>query len=97
MLGLSLDASYANERLELGRGDRILLYTDGIPEAQSPAGEFLDVDRITDWLASASGEDAAEFADVMLRNLRRWRGASSFEDDVTFVTARIVPTPGPLR
>jgi hypothetical protein len=32
----------------------------------------------------------------MLHNLRRWRGASSFEDDVTFVTARIVPTPGPL-
>lgn len=90
MLGLSLDTSYANERLEIGRGDRILLYTDGIPEAQSPAGEFLDVERITDWLASAPGEDTARFAESMLRHLRRWRGTSSFEDDVTFVIARVV-------
>jgi sigma-B regulation protein RsbU (phosphoserine phosphatase) len=94
MLGLSPDASYANERLALAPGDRILLYTDGIPEAQSPAGEFLDVERIAEWVAATNGEDAARFAESMLRNLRQWRGTSGFDDDVTFVVARVAGTSG---
>jgi sigma-B regulation protein RsbU (phosphoserine phosphatase) len=90
MLGLSLDASYAVERIDLRDGDRLLLFTDGIPEAQNPGGEFLDTDRIAEWLISGDG-DASEFADSMLVALRRWRGAPSFEDDVTFVVARVGP------
>jgi sigma-B regulation protein RsbU (phosphoserine phosphatase) len=89
MLGLSPDASYVNERIEIGSGEPILLYTDGIPETRNRAGEFLDADRITGWLATANGEGAATVADTILGKLRQWRGGDSFEDDVTFVVARV--------
>jgi hypothetical protein len=40
------------------------------------------------WLTSTNGHDAAQFADGALVNLRRWRGAAAFDDDLTFVVAR---------
>jgi hypothetical protein len=55
----------------------------------------LDVGRIVDWLASADGQDATQFANSMLRNLSHWHGTSSFEDDVTFVVARLAGTSDP--
>jgi sigma-B regulation protein RsbU (phosphoserine phosphatase) len=89
MLGLSPDASYVNERIEIRSGEPILLYTDGIPETRNRAGEFLDADRITGWLATANGQGAATVADTILGKLRQWRGGETFEDDVTFVVARV--------
>jgi hypothetical protein len=89
MLGVLPDAPYANERIELDRGDLVLMYTDGISEAQNPAGEFLDAERITSWLAAADGVNASQFAESMLDRLRQWRATDGFEDDVTIVVARV--------
>jgi serine phosphatase RsbU (regulator of sigma subunit) len=51
---LNTRTGIAEERLE--RGDRLLLYTDGVPEARSPGGEFFGLDRLADLIAR---EDAA--------------------------------------
>jgi sigma-B regulation protein RsbU (phosphoserine phosphatase) len=88
MLGIMAGAAYANERVDLQPGDCIFLYTDGIPEAQNAAGEFLDTEGIVQWLALTDEHDAARFADALLDRLRAWRGGVAFTDDVTFVVAR---------
>ena len=94
MLGVMPDAVYTSSQLDLHDGDCVLLYTDGIPETQNPRGDFLDVDRLRDWLASANGHDARAFAAVALDNLKRWRGGTAFDDDVTFVVARFSASVG---
>jgi len=86
VLGFFEQAPYANAERPLAAGDRLLIYTDGIPEAQNPRGEFFDTDRLRAWLAG--GGDAASIADAALRDLRRWRGTDGFDDDVTLVVAR---------
>ena len=50
----------AEERLE--RGDRLLLFTDGVPEARSREGEFFGLDRLADLVAreDAAGNPAPE-------------------------------------
>ena len=50
----------AEERLE--RGDRLLLFTDGVPEARSAQGEFFGLDRLADLVAreDAAGNPAPE-------------------------------------
>jgi serine phosphatase RsbU (regulator of sigma subunit) len=89
MLGVFSDATYANGHVEVGAGDQILMFTDGVPEAQNRLGEFADDDRVREWLASSRGADASTVADSLLQRLRRWRGVAAFDDDVTFVVARI--------
>jgi sigma-B regulation protein RsbU (phosphoserine phosphatase) len=91
MLGIMPDAVYTTSELELRDGDCVLLYTDGISEARNPNGEFLDLDRVRDWLSSANGHDARMFADEALDRLQRWRGGTAFDDDVTLVVARFSP------
>ena len=85
MLGFLPQASYGTCRMALRAGDRLLLYTDGVPEAQNPRGDFLDADGLRRWLAASEGTDAAHVADAALDHLRRWRGAAAFDDDVTLV------------
>jgi phosphoserine phosphatase RsbU/P len=84
VLGFLPEAAYVNGLLSLHEGDRVLLYTDGVPEAQNQRGEFLDREGLTRWLAGGDGT-ASGFADEVLRRLRSWRGQSTFDDDVTFV------------
>jgi serine phosphatase RsbU (regulator of sigma subunit) len=92
MLGLTAAASYSKEEVPLRPGDRVLLYTDGLTETQNPRGEFVDGERLAAWMVSASGLDARGLADSLLSHLERWRGGPSFDDDVTFVAARVVDT-----
>jgi len=90
VLGLFPDWDYTNATLDLRTGDRILLFTDGVLEAQNARGEFLDEAPVKAWLTSDLDQDAASLADSVLRRLRAWRGTDTFDDDVTFVVARIL-------
>jgi phosphoserine phosphatase RsbU/P len=89
MLGVFPDAIYMNGHVDVGSGDQILMFTDGVAEAQNVLGEFVDDDRVREWLTASRGENASIVADSILRQLRRWRGVAAFDDDVTFVVVQI--------
>jgi serine phosphatase RsbU (regulator of sigma subunit) len=88
MLGFMPDVCYTNVETRLAEGDVIFLYTDGVTETRNPAGEFFDRDNVKRWFES-NDCDAARLADSALRDLTRWRGDTAFEDDLTFIVARI--------
>jgi len=46
VVGLIEEATFASERLQLKAGDRIVLATDGVTEAESLEGEFFGEDRL---------------------------------------------------
>ena len=46
VVGLIEEATFASERLQLAAGDRIVLATDGVTEAESLDGEFFGEDRL---------------------------------------------------
>jgi serine phosphatase RsbU (regulator of sigma subunit) len=62
-------ATVCQEQLE--PGDRVLLYTDGVIEARSPAGEFFGEQRLVDLLTRnlASGLPAPETMRRVVRTL----------------------------
>ncbi len=64
---LTPDVAIAEEALE--PGDRVLLYTDGLPEARLPDGEFFTIERLGEFIEreTAAGQSAPE----TLRRLRR--------------------------
>ncbi len=56
-VGLLEDVSYTTETYELAPGDRLVVFTDGITEAQNAAGEFFGDDRLHEAVAANSFDE----------------------------------------
>jgi serine phosphatase RsbU (regulator of sigma subunit) len=59
VLGILDGKQYREAQVQIEVGERFLLYTDGIPEAISPKGDFFGEERFAELLA-ASVSDPAE-------------------------------------
>jgi len=62
VLGVFDDAELGDGSLRLMPGEALVLYTDGVTEARSPAGDFFGDERLHRLLRSCSGLDAAGIA-----------------------------------
>jgi serine phosphatase RsbU (regulator of sigma subunit) len=69
MLGRDVAVHVQTEQLEAG--DRLLLYTDGVTDIRSPAGEFFDLHRLLDLLGAnlAAGLPTPETMRRLVRSL----------------------------
>jgi sigma-B regulation protein RsbU (phosphoserine phosphatase) len=90
VMGRLRRAVYTEESLPFQAGDRLLLFTDGIPEALSPAGEPFGDERLQSLLAAHAARTPEQIAEALLARVAEWTGRSaSFDDDLTFVVAGV--------
>jgi sigma-B regulation protein RsbU (phosphoserine phosphatase) len=73
--------------LEMQAGDLLLLYSDGLTEAQNPAGEFFGEERLHRLHTRADGEPQAVVASV-LQALEAFTAGADPYDDITVVAAK---------
>jgi sigma-B regulation protein RsbU (phosphoserine phosphatase) len=91
-LGKFSFATYTSVVLPLKAGDRVLLYTDGIPETTNPAGIEFGTESFKQFLETERSTSADQFADRLLEELSRWsaRGFSEDQDDdITIVAIHV--------
>jgi serine phosphatase RsbU (regulator of sigma subunit) len=77
-------AEYRQLEQPLRAGDRFLLYTDGLPDAANPAGDFFGLEQVKAEMAATAGLPADGAADSLLRKTRGF-SADIAADDLTFV------------
>lgn len=81
-LGLLPNAEFAVERLQLSPGDKIIAFSDGLTDAESPqAGVFAE--KLPELLAGSAQLSARQTHDRLMEELLEFRGAESLHDDVT--------------
>ena len=82
-VGMLPAASYERLEFDLGPGDRLFVYSDGLVEAEDQDGEQFSEDRLRTLVRDA----AAEPSDVLLGRLddalRNWRGSETLDDDLS--------------
>lgn len=74
--------------LELQPGDGLIMYTDGITEAENPAGEHYGIERLCAVIASHWHESAAVIRDETIKDVYRHIGTQRVFDDVTLVVMK---------
>ncbi|HZG58173.1 PP2C family protein-serine/threonine phosphatase [Paenibacillus sp.] len=90
-LGIDPEAAYRETTTLLRPGDGVLLYTDGIVEAERGEGGMLGFDGLERLLAELPGDqDASEAVRRITEGLPPRSGAAS-DDDRTLVMLRYVP------
>jgi sigma-B regulation protein RsbU (phosphoserine phosphatase) len=88
MLGMFPEAVYSTVEIRVGRGDRCLLYTDGILEAKNAAREEFGKSRCKRFLETQREIPAARFANTLLDSVAGFCGYNATraqEDDITLV------------
>jgi sigma-B regulation protein RsbU (phosphoserine phosphatase) len=80
-IGLLGDAQYESSSLKLQEGDRLILVTDGVTEAEDATGEFFGEDRLEH--AASATEDAC--FEHVFASIKRFCGTTPLSDDCTLV------------
>jgi len=93
VLGLIEGSDYPVNRLRLGHRDAIVMFTDGVSEAQDAEGGFFEIDRIVETLKGCRHEDAVAITASLLGAVRTFAGDAPQSDDITLMTLRCLSAP----
>ena len=88
VLGVAADARYTQGTVAISRGDRLVLFTDGITEAESADGQEFDDDRLLQTVVSLRGETPWRMVDAIVQRVSAFTGGH-FRDDATLFVAAI--------
>jgi serine phosphatase RsbU (regulator of sigma subunit) len=96
VLGPFPNLVYENASLDIAKGDRLILSTDGIIETKNKAGELFGDDCMETFFEAHSGDSADRTADQFMEYLLKWSGRShemSADDDLTLIIIDVVSEP----
>jgi phosphoserine phosphatase RsbU/P len=90
VLGLIEESEFPVNRRRLDHGDAVVLYTDGVSEAQDSGGGFFGVERLVAVAAARRHEAASALTEGVLGAVRAFAGAAPQSDDITILTLRLL-------
>lgn len=90
-LGFTPAEVYTDAEFGYGRGDLFVLYSDGVTEARSPAGEMFGSDRLRDLVAANRGLPPEPMAQAIREAVTSFVGSAVLADDLTCVVLRVTP------
>jgi phosphoserine phosphatase RsbU/P len=92
LLGVRPNESYTACDVSFEAGDRLLLYSDGLVEAENVDGESFGDAALPNFIQEKQSLGAEQFVDLLLKNVLAWSRSGSTkgqEDDITIVVMDI--------
>jgi sigma-B regulation protein RsbU (phosphoserine phosphatase) len=88
VLGVFSDWTCQSSKVSLESGDRVLLFTDGVTEVQSPSGEEFGERRLTDLLTRNRTLGAAQLQERIMDAVGEFSNGD-FLDDATIIVMAV--------
>ncbi len=86
---IDMDLPYESERVTLGRGERLFLYTDGVTEAENEHHVLYELEfPITDFLTKHQPNSSEAFISDLIADIRKFTGTAPQNDDITAMYLR---------
>ena len=67
------------------KGEKLFLYTDGIPEAMNIIDEEYSDDRMIDFVKDHSNEDPQQFIKMIVEDVKKFTDEAQQSDDITSI------------
>ncbi|MDD1677895.1 MAG: SpoIIE family protein phosphatase [Methanomicrobiales archaeon] len=87
-MGALTDAEYTSDRVVLGTGDVLVLYTDGITEAENAQEQMFGEERFRQTIASVRSRTASEIVTAIVDSVHAFTGSIPQSDDMTLMVVR---------
>jgi hypothetical protein len=87
-LGIEENPGWEYAELVLDPGDLLLIYTDGIIEAQNESGEFYGQERMLKTVQANQTHSIQEIQDMLIGNEFAFSGSERQQDDITLILLR---------
>jgi len=89
-VGMFDDLQVTSRIEDLESGDSLLLYTDGITEAENPEGELYGMERLTRSLGATGDEPPEDRLSRLLADMNEFSAGAQSLDDLTLVAIQVV-------
>ena len=84
--GPLFDSSAAVNKIRLNPGDSLLLYTDGLTEAEHPRRGQYGIERLQESLRTSAGDTTADaIRDRVIKDLKTFLDGQPLADDLTLL------------
>ena len=90
-LGLFQEASFPTSRRKIEAGDIIMLFTDGLIEAEGSDQKIFSREHLTAAIQKHAGLPTRKMFSQVLAEIRKFSGRDQFDDDVCLVGIEVKP------
>jgi serine phosphatase RsbU (regulator of sigma subunit) len=91
ILGVFSEAEYKNIEVDMSENDTLVMYTDGITEAENHSGEMFGMERLKQCILESNNASPKETSNAILAGLESWTNGKSItgpEDDITLIVTK---------
>ncbi len=89
MMGIGMDeADIYSSETTFSKGDRLILFTDGVIEARDRAGDLFGYERLEGFVKESSGTDVVEFNTRLTKKLDEFQSGIQ-NDDIFLLTIQV--------
>jgi len=89
LMGVHGNVAFEEKTIQLQSGDVLLLYTDGVTEADNGRGELFGTERLCKILHAHHRESPQAIIDAIILDVAAFSGTIPMEDDVTMVVMKV--------
>jgi phosphoserine phosphatase RsbU/P len=84
------DEPYEERSISLGVGDRLYLYSDGVPEAPDPAGMQFGDARLLEAIGRTRTNSLRESIATLIAEIATWHGSEKQKDDISIMAVELL-------
>jgi len=84
-------ATYETKSIQLQPGDKVVLFSDGLSEAENLNGEFFDKNGLGELLRSSAGLSCIDLHGKLMHGVGEFTGGAELSDDITMLVLEYQP------
>lgn len=93
-VGLLPEAEYTVGEAQLQPGDKVVIFSDGLPEAEDVAGQFFGMRRMRSLVLAHAAGGCREMHDALVRAVKNFTSGTVQKDDATLLVLEYQPPAG---